>query len=83
MNNTITIRLDKTLARKLDYAAKKNATTRSMIVREAVGTYLAEPPPKKAKAKTLWEVAGHLAGTVKGGPRDLSYNPKHMEGFGQ
>lgn len=35
------------------------------------------------KKKTFWELAGHLAGAVKGGPGDLSTNKKYMEGFGR
>jgi hypothetical protein len=29
------------------------------------------------------DVAGDIVGSVKGGPKDLSTNPKHMEGFGE
>ena len=34
------------------------------------------------KKKTFWELAGHLAGSVKSGVGDLSTNKKHREGFG-
>ena len=35
------------------------------------------------KKKTFWELAGHLAGSVKSGVGDLSTNKKHLEGFGR
>jgi hypothetical protein len=35
-----------------------------------------------AVVHALWEKAG-LLGCAKGLPRDLSTNPKHMEGFGR
>lgn len=38
---------------------------------------------KPKKRKTFGELAGHLAGSVKGGPSDLSTNKKYMEGFGR
>ena len=33
--------------------------------------------------KSALEVAGKLVGKYSGGPRDLSSNKKHLEGFGQ
>jgi hypothetical protein len=32
---------------------------------------------------SVLEAAGDLIGSLQGGPPDLSYNPKYMEGFGQ
>jgi len=43
-------------------------------------SFKATAPVKK---KTFWELAGHLAGSVKSGPGDLSANKKYMEGFGR
>jgi hypothetical protein len=36
-----------------------------------------------AKRMPFMEVAGHLVGSVKSGPPDLSSNKKYMEGFGR
>ena len=33
------------------------------------------------RRKTFWELAGHLAGSVKSEAGDLSTNKKRMEGF--
>jgi hypothetical protein len=33
--------------------------------------------------KTFGEVFGHLAGSVRGGPPDLSSNKKHLDDFGR
>lgn len=38
---------------------------------------------KSGKKKTFWDLAGHLAGSVKSGVGDLSTNKKHMAGFGR
>lgn len=33
----------------------------------------------KPAKRTFWELAGHLAGSVKGGPPDLSTNKKYCD----
>jgi hypothetical protein len=78
---TISVTLSKTLDAKLTSAAKQQGTTKSAIVRAALTDYFArhpEPPPESVTA-----LAKDLIGSVSGGPPDLSYNKKHMEGFGR
>jgi len=41
-----------------------------------------EPEASKPLSPTGYELSKHLAGIIEG-PRDLSYNPKYMEGFGE
>ncbi len=43
-------------------------------------TFKAAAPAKK---KTFWDLAGHLAGSAKGGPADLSTNKTYLKGFGR
>jgi len=78
---TISVTLSKTLDAKLTSAAKEQGTTTSAIVRAALTDYLArnaEPPPGSVAA-----LAKDLIRIASGGPPDLSYNRKHMEGFGR
>ena len=78
---TISVTLSKTLDAKLTSTAKQQGTTKSAIVRAALTDYLArsaEPPPESFAA-----LARDLIGCISGGPPDLSYNKKHMEGFGR
>jgi hypothetical protein len=78
---TISVTLSRTLDAKLTSAAKQQGTTKSAIVRAALTDYLArhpEPPPESFAA-----LPKHLIGIASGGPPDLSYNKKHMEGFGR
>jgi len=35
------------------------------------------------KPLTFLELAGDAVGCVQNGPRDLSYNPRYMKGFGK
>jgi hypothetical protein len=78
---TISVTLSEALDAKLASAAKQQGTTKSAIVRVALTHYLArnaEPPPESFAA-----LAKDLIGCVPGGPPDLSYNKKHLEGFGR
>lgn len=78
---TISLKLSKTLDAKLASAAKQQGTTKSAIVRAALEQYLArhaEPPPESVAS-----FAKDLVGCVSGGPSDLSYNKKYLEGLGQ
>jgi predicted DNA-binding protein len=78
---TISVTLPNALDAKLTSVARRRRTTKSAIVRAALGEYLArhaEPHPESFAA-----LAKEFIGCVSGGPPDLSYNKKHMEGFGR
>lgn len=78
---SISLKLSKGLDAKLTSAAKQRRTTKTAIVRAALEHYLArqaEPRPESFAA-----LAKDLIGIASGGPADLSYNKKHMEGFGR
>lgn len=75
---TITVKLPESLNRALTARARKQNRAKSDLVREALEGMLSDTD---GRGRTVGEVAGHLAGCVKG-PRDLSYNEKYMEDFG-
>lgn len=76
----ISVRLTDAQTRKLARLARKNKTTQSEVVREAIEAYVLRgdtiQPESAAKA------AADLAGCVDG-PPDLSSNPDHMKGYGR
>lgn len=76
---TISVTLPNALDAKLTSMAKQRKTTKTAIVRAALEQYLAnaEPPPGSVAA-----LAKDLIGCVSGGPPDLSYNKKYLEGLG-
>jgi hypothetical protein len=78
---TISVTLPNALVAKLTAAARQRRTTKSAIVRAALEQYLARnaEPPRESFAA----LAKDLIGIASGGPPDLSYNKKHMEGFGR
>jgi len=80
-SHRISVRIPGTLGRKLRRKATLNGRPESELVREALEKYL-EPPAAPPSAYELARAAG-LIGCVRGGPSDLSTNPKYFEGFGE
>lgn len=76
---TITLKLPARLASRLDSAARKRSTTRSAVIRAALEGHL----DGKEGPRSCLDLARDLAGSIDGGPADLSYNRKHLEGFGR
>jgi len=84
-SNRITIRIPATLGQRLRHRSRMRGQSESALVREALETYLGQP----AEAPPAYEMAEEagLVGCVGRGPRspakDLSTNPRHLEGFGK
>ena len=76
----ITIRIDESLRNRLDSVAEATGKTESEIVRDALEQYI-NHNQSETTCYDVFKKAG-VIGCVKGGPKDLSTNPKYMEGFG-
>lgn len=76
----ITIRIPPSLGKRLKEQAGVKGRPESEIVREALESYFRQGAGQSAYA--LAKQAG-LIGQVKGAPRDLSTNPRHLKGFGE
>jgi hypothetical protein len=79
--STISLKLPERLLELLEKESRSRRTTKSSLVREALEKSLAARPPNGET--TCFDLARDLAGSVKGLPRDLATNPRHMEGFGR
>ncbi len=79
--NTISLKLPDRLLERLESESRARGTTKSSLVRECLEKSL-DAGTVGGKA-TCYDLARDLAGSLKGLPRDLATNPKHMEGFGQ
>ena len=77
---TISIKLPPQLDSRLSALVMQEKTTRSRLIREIIERHMHEVRPVKDSALAR---AGDLVGSIKGTPRDLSTNPKHMKGFGR
>lgn len=80
----ITIRIPDTLGERLRHRSRMKGQPESELVREALENYLGQPSEARA-AYELADEAG-LVGCIPRDakiPRDLSTNPRHMQGFGK
>jgi Arc/MetJ-type ribon-helix-helix transcriptional regulator len=73
---TISIRVSEPLAEWLNKEAAELGRSQSDIIRDALERV------RGKKNKSIGEQMAELGGTFKG-PKDLSTNPKYMEGFGR
>jgi len=78
---TISLKLPDRLLERLEKESAARGTTKSSLVRECLEKVL-DARPADGKA-TCYDLASDLAGSLKGLPRDLATNSKHMEDFGQ
>lgn len=74
---TVSVKLPSPLADWLTRQARELRRSKSALVRQALEQQRSKPG--KGSCLHLME---DLCGSVRG-PRDLSTNPKHMEGFGK
>ena len=78
---TISLRLPEELLAQLEREAKARRVPKSALVRESLETALR--PRARRGRKSCYDLARDLAGSVRGLPRDLTHNPKYMDGFGE
>ncbi|MBE2180971.1 MAG: hypothetical protein IAE97_10915 [Chthoniobacterales bacterium] len=80
MMTTVSLRLpDHVLER--EKVSQDRGTTKSAVVRACLEESLAAPV--HGGKETCYGLATDLAGTLKGLPRDLATNSKHMDAFGR
>jgi hypothetical protein len=73
-----TVKLPKALAAALKRAAKERGCPESQLIREGI-----EHVTKAEDGIDMVAAIGADIGIGRGGPHDLSYNKKHMRGFGR
>ena len=74
---TMTIRLSREESARVATLAQKRKMTRSDLVRAALRLL------EESQERSALDDLSDLVGVVKGAPRDLATNPKHMKGFGK
>ncbi len=76
----ISVKLPEPMVSLLNNAARKTGRSRSALVRLALEKFLREE--RKLQGYSAMDVSRDLAGCVEA-PSDLSFNPKHMRGYGK
>jgi hypothetical protein len=78
---TLSLRISKTESKALKLRARKEGVSRSSVVRRALRAY--GVMPESESVKTGYDVIKHVIGKSRGGPKDLSSNPKHLSDYGK
>lgn len=78
---TLSIRISKSERAALRAAARREKISQGQIVRKALHAYGIKP--KEKTPVSAYDLVKDLIGKNKGGPGDLSTNPKYLEGFGR
>lgn len=80
---TLTLKVSDQLRRQIAAQSRRRNISSSELVRRAVQRYVAEAGPEDGSFVSALELAGDLVGSQKGGPKDLSTNPRHLLDYGQ
>jgi hypothetical protein len=78
--STLTIQLPDKLNDQLTIAARKLRVSPARLVIQTIELHLTRAAP--ASAASLYERSRDLCGSVKGTPRDLARNQRHLKGYG-
>ncbi len=78
---TISLKIPETLVAELAAAASRRGVSKSVLVREAIRSFLLAEEASARPESALSQVAD-LVGAFSG-PADLSVARKHMDGFGE
>ena len=79
--STISLKLPDSLLAQLEQESRARRVSKSQLVRESLEKSFAPREPKDGPS--CFDLARDLAGSLKGLPRDLATNPKHLKGFGR
>jgi len=79
---TLTLQLPDDLKDQLALAARHSGKSPARFAREALADRLKATRPRPTGGSSLYELSKDLCGSVKGGPRDLAGNKKHLNGYG-
>gem|GEM_PF-1044046 len=80
-DQTLSIRISKLERQALRRRAREEGVSQSSMVRRALLAYGITPAPYPEK--TGYDVIKRLIGKLRARSKDLSTNPKHMDGFGR
>ena len=77
---TLSLKLPEPLDAKLTAAAKQRGTNKSVLIRDAIETYLSHS--NEPLENSFLDLAKEFIGCVEG-PKDLSFNKEYMKGYGR
>lgn len=78
---TVTLKVADKLDREIARASRRQGISKSEFLRRAAQLYLEQQSGKSFVS--AYDMAPHLAGSIKNAPPDLSTNPKYLEDYGK
>ncbi len=78
---TISLKLPESLLVELNALARTRRTSKSELVRESLEQTLRSE--SGSRARSCYDLARDLAGSLNGLPQDIATNPKYLERFGE
>lgn len=79
---TLSLKIPEWLDQRIAYEISQRRIPKSAFVREALDAFLSNGGVSKKRPSVL-DLTRDLAGKYGGGPKDLSTNPKYLDGFGK
>jgi hypothetical protein len=77
---TLSLRISKAESRALRERARREGVSQGSLVRRALRAYGITPG---AEGKSGYDVIKDVIGRNRGGPADLSTNPRHLDDYGR
>ena len=78
---TITCNIPDELNEHLEAEASRKMLPKSALVREALERSFKQP--RQMRQQTAFDRVKDLCGIIKDGPKNVSINPKYLDGFGR
>jgi len=78
---SLSLRISKSESKALRERARKEGVSQSNVVRRALRAY--GVTPEHDSTSCGYELIKHILGKCRGGPKDLSSNPKHLADYGK
>ena len=78
--NTICVKVPHSLKLRMERESTRRGLSKSRVIRDALERAFGQR--RQMPGATVFDLTKDLCGSVRGGPRDLSSNKKHLDGYG-
>ena len=78
--HTMSVKIPHSLKLRMERESSRRGMSKSRLIRDALESAFGQD--KQMPGATVFDLTKDLCGSVRGGPRDLSSNKKHLDGYG-
>jgi hypothetical protein len=78
--HAISVKVPHSLKLRMERESSRRGLSKSRLIRDALESAFGQG--KEMPGATVFDLTNDLCGSVRGGPRDLSSNKKHLGGYG-